>query len=376
MSHIRRADRVEASLIRRMFDLAAEKRRAGADLVDLSIGQPHLPPAQELIRAAADALATGNNGYLPTSGDPQLLDALREYLRQRHGSEPESVMITAGASGALTLAILALAEPGDDVLLPDPYFVSYPQLCHIAGARPIYYDTYPDFRLRPEAVEAAMTDATRLIVINSPANPTGAVFGADELQAVGELAQRRGVAVLSDEIYDTIVFDPPHVSMAPFCERTVTVGGWGKSLAITGWRIGYAAGPADIIDRMTNLQQFTYVCVPGPVQQAVLACRNLWDAPHPNSAAEIYRRQRDRICEALSSAYRFVRPAGAFYLFPEAPGGDASAFCERAIERGVLVIPGGGFSRRDSHFRISFAADDEQLERGIERLLALASEDG
>ena len=376
MSHIRRRDRVEASLIRRMFDLAAEKRRAGADLVDLSIGQPHLPPAQELIRAAADALDTDFNGYLPTSGHPPLLDALRDCLRQRHSSAPESVMITAGASGALTLAILALAEPGDDVLLPDPYFVSYPQLCHIAGARPVYYDTYPDFRLRPEAVEAAMTDATRVIVINSPANPTGAVFGADELQAVGELAQRRGVAVLSDEIYDTIVYDPPHVSMAPFCERTVTVGGWGKSLAITGWRIGYAAGPADIIDRMTNLQQFTFVCVPGPVQQAVLACRDLWDAPHLNSAAEIYRKQRDRICEALASAYRFVRPDGAFYLFPEAPGGDASAFCERAIERGVLVIPGGGFSRRDSHFRISFAADDEQLERGIERLLALAREDG
>lgn len=370
MPEKRRSDRVEASMIRRLFDLATRRRAEDGPTVDLSIGQPHLPAAGALRSSAREGIDDGLNGYAPSTGIQPLRDAVLAFARERRDYSPEAAIITAGASGGLTLAILALAEPGDEVLLPDPYFVSYPQLVEIAGARPVYYDTYPDFRLRPDAIESAITERTRVIVINSPANPTGAVHDEASLRAVAGIAERRGVTVLSDEIYDTLVFDSEHVSIARFCENTVTVGGWGKSLSVTGWRVGYATGPEKVLTDMTKMQQFTFVCVPEAFQRAVLSNRDLWERP---DARDAYRTHRDRLCEALDGHYRFVRPGGAFYLFPEAPGADAEAFCDRALELGLLVIPGGGFSRRNTHFRISFAVENEVLQRGIELLKKLSA---
>lgn len=365
----RRPERVEASLIRSFFDRATRRRAEGGRVVDLSIGQPHLPAPAALRAAACEGIEAGLNGYTPTTGIEPLREAVLEHARTCRGYSPEEAIVTAGTSGGLTLALLALAEPDDDVLLPDPYFVSYPQLVAIAGARPVYYDTYPDFRLRPETIAAAVTERTRVIVINSPANPTGAVHDEEALRGVAEVAQRHGVVIVADEIYDTLLFDTAHASIARFHENTVTVSGWGKSLSVTGWRVGYATGPAAILNDMAKLQQFTFVCVSEAVQRAVLASRDRWDR---SDARDAYRANRDRLCEALAGSYNFVRPGGAFYLFPQAPWGDGSRFCEYAASAGLLAIPGGGFSRRNTHFRLSFAVEADVLEQGIELLLKLA----
>jgi aspartate aminotransferase/aminotransferase len=189
------------------------------------------------------------------------------------------------------------------------------------------------------------------------------------MRAVAELARKHDLTIIADDIYDTLIFDAPHVAMGRLYDRTLTVGGWGKSLSITGWRIGFAAGPADIVQQMIKMQMYTFVCVPGPAQKAVADCRELWPA---EEAARIYREKRNYLCDRLATKYRFERPGGTFYLFPEAPGGSGSAFCERAIEQGLLVIPGIGFSRRDSHFRISFAVADDRLEQAASLLLKLA----
>lgn len=360
----KRAQSMDASGIRKVFDLAANMTHP----VNLSIGQPDFDVPEPAKEAMTAAVRAGRNRYTPSPGIPPLRKAVKERCRTKHGFEPEDVMVTSGTSGGLTLALLAAVDPGDEVLAPDPYFVSYKQLALICGARPVFYDTYPDFRLRREELEKAVTDRAKVLMLNSPSNPTGAVMTEDEVKTACEFARERGVTIISDEIYDPFWYGTRPVSPARFYDRVVTLNGWSKSHAMTGWRIGWAAGPAEIIDQMIKLQQFTYVCAPAPVQHAALETIDLDTEP----VRLAYRKKRDLACGILSEAMAFTGPEGAFYVFPEAPGGSGLEFVKRAIEENVLVIPGNVFSERDSHFRLSFAADDEVIERGCRKLAELA----
>jgi aspartate aminotransferase/aminotransferase len=357
---------MDASGIRKVFDLASKIENP----LNLSIGQPDFDvplPAKAAFKRAADE---GRNRYTPSQGVPELRRAVAERCRSVHGFEPEEVMITSGTSGGLTCALMATVDAGDEVLCPDPYFVSYKQLVLACGASPVFYDTYPDFRLRREALERAATDRVKVLVLNSPANPTGAVPTEDEVRAACEFARERGLLVLSDEVYDPLWYDARPVSPARFHANTVTVNGWSKSHAMTGWRVGWAAGPAEIIREMIKMQQFTFVCAPAPAQHAALAALEL-DTEHVRLA---YRGKRDLACGILREAFGLVEPEGAFYVFPEAPGGSGTEFVGRAIENGVLVIPGDVFSERDTHFRVSFAAADGVIEAGCRRLVELAQD--
>jgi aspartate aminotransferase/aminotransferase len=232
----------------------------------------------------------------------------------------------------------------------------------------VVVDTYPDFRLDLDKVRSALTPRTKLILVNSPANPTGCAATEAELRGLAELAAERDITLVSDEIYRLFQYDAPFVSPARFNERALVIDGFSKSHAMTGWRLGFAHGPADVIDAMTKLQQFTFVCAPQPVQWAGLAALEVDMRPHIDQ----YRRKRDRMLSGLADLYEIVAPGGAFYIFPKAPWGTGGEFVARAIERELLIIPGQIFSRRDSHFRISYAAGDETLDRGIEVLRQLA----
>jgi len=256
------------------------------------------------------------------------------------------------------------------VIIPDPYFVMYKHLVNLVGGKCVFVDCYPDFELRVEKVADAITAKTKLIVLNSPCNPSGAVYSKESIKAVGELAAEKGIVILSDEIYEKFCYDESFTSAGHYHEKMLVLRGFSKTYAMTGWRLGYVAGQEcmrSVIEEMTKIQQYTFVCAPTPFQKAAIAALD-YDV---SEYVEVYRKKRDLLCEGLKDKFDFVKPGGAFYAFIKAPGGTATPFVERAIANNVLIIPGNVFSERDTHFRISYATSDEKIKQGVEVLRGL-----
>jgi aspartate aminotransferase/aminotransferase len=372
MSHpwlAQRTSEFDSSGIRKVFDLAAKMQSP----INLSIGQPdfHVPDAVK--EAAIEAIRADRNGYSVTQGIPPLREALQAQVDAELGHADRKLLITSGTSGALVLATLALVDPGDEVIFCDPYFVMYPALVRMVGGRCVMVDTYPDFQIDPDRIAAAITPRTKLILLNSPANPTGVVASAERIQAVAELAARHKIALLSDEIYRTFTYDSQPARAARWNDQALVVDGFSKTYAVTGWRLGWIHGPAAIIDKLTMMQQYTFVCAPHPLQWAGLAAM---ETDMSRQVAD-YRHRRDLVVSGLREAGYEVAPSGgAFYVFPQVPPGQgtASEFVPRAIEKQLLVIPGNIFSQRDTHFRISYAAPIETIERGLAVLRELNDE--
>jgi len=370
MSHpwlAKRTHEFDSSGIRKVFDLAAKL----SDPINLSIGQPDFPVPDEIKDAACDAVRSDKNGYSVTQGIPALRESLQLRVDDDYGHEDRRVLVTSGTSGALVLSMLALVNPGDEVIVFDPYFVMYPALVGMVGGKCVTVDTYPNFDIDPEKVAAAITPRTKLILLNSPANPTGVVASEASVRAVAELAAEHNIALLSDEIYRTFCYDTPPSSPAQWNDQTLVVDGFSKTYAVTGWRIGWVHGPAAIIDKLTMLQQYTFVCAPHPLQWAALEALEVDMSPQ----VEEYRTRRDLMLTGLREAgYEVAPTGGAFYVFPKVPtgGGTGTEFVARAIEKQLLIIPGNIFSERDTHFRISYAADWETLQRGLDVLGELA----
>lgn len=355
---------IDASGIRKVFALAAQL----SDPVNLSIGQPDYDVDEAVKEVAVEQIRAGFNRYTQTWGVDELRTACSEYYQRTFGAPLENVMITGGVSGGLFLALTALVDPGDEVLFADPYFVMYKHLVNLLGGRPVAIDTYPDFKLTPDRIEAAITPRTKLLLVNAPSNPTGVTMTGDELQAIADTAQKRGIFVISDEIYESLTYDGVRASMAGRCERLMILNGFSKNAAMTGWRIGYAAGPEAVIQAMNTLQQYTFVCAPSFAQMAAIEALKADMTPK----LDAYRRKRDLIYEGLRDlGFRVTKPGGAFYIFPEAPGGDGDAFVAEAIRNNLLVIPGSVFSDRATNFRVSFAAEDKTIQRGLEILKKL-----
>ncbi len=363
---------VDASGIRKVFDLAAKMK----DPINLSIGLPDFDVPAPAKAAAIQAIQAGHNRYTQTQGIAPLRERLRKHLWAELGRDPGEILITSGVSGGLFLAILACIDPGDEAVFLDPYFVMYKHLLTLAGGKAAIVDSYPDFRFHPDRVERAITPRTKMLILNSPSNPTGVVMTPAEVHAAVDLARKHDLLILSDEIYEPFLYDIAAnadrtlPSPARLYENTIILRGFSKSHAMTGWRLGYATGPEAVISQMTKLQQYTFVCAPSPLQYAALAAL---DVPMADAVAA-YRRKRDLVHERLSGKFELVHPQGAFYIFPKAPGGQtASDFVARAIENNVLIIPGNVFSERDTHFRISYATTDEKLIAGCDVLCSLAS---
>lgn len=355
---------IDSSGIRRIFDLAATMK----DPINLSIGLPDFDMPDPIKEAAIEAARKGRNRYTLTAGTPALREKVREHYRR--ASIPfDDVMIASGTSGGLFLVFLTLLDPGDEVLVPDPYFVMYKHLVKFIGATPVMVDTYPNFRLTREALEAATTPRTKLLVLNSPANPTGIVYTEEECRMAVEFAEERGIEILCDDIYEAFCYDGEYVSPARFAKNPIVLSGLSKSVAMTGWRIGWVAGPADLIKAITEVQQYTFVCAPSVAQEAALVALD-YDT---SGIRDQYRARRDIIYNGLRDAgYNVQKPGGAFYIFPEAPNGDGQAFVREGIENNVLTVPGNVFSERNTNFRISFAATEAKLRAGVEVFARLA----
>lgn len=383
------ADRVksiDASGIRRVFDLAAKLK----DPINFSIGQPDFDVPDKIKAAACDAIHAGKNSYTQTQGTPELRATLTARLAKefpstlgRGGADQldadTGLLITSGVSGALLLTLLSTVGPGDEVVIPDPYFVMYKHLVNLAGATPVYLDTYPDFAVTAERIESVLTDRTKLVLFNTPSNPTGVVASQAICNEVVELCEQRGVLLVSDEIYDEFCYEKTQVDGGVWCPsplhhspNALLLRGYSKTYAMTGWRLGYAVGPAPVIEQMTKLQQYSFVCAPSMVQAAGAFALGVDMSEHVNA----YARKRDRVVDRLSPHYNLTTPGGAFYAFPEVPphlGIAASQFIERAVEKNLLIIPGSVFSQRDTHFRLSYACDDAMLECGLDVLVDLAN---
>ena len=359
-----RMKHIDASGIRKAFDMSKSMK----DPINLSIGLPDFDVPEAAKAAAINAIKAGRNAYTVTQGIPELRGKIQESVDAQFGHADRQVLITAGTSGALLLALSCVVNPGDEVIVFDPYFVMYRHLATLAGGVSVLVDTYPDFRIDVAKVEAAITPRTKCIVVNSPANPTGVVCTADEIRDVATLCARRNVLLISDEVYRAFCYDHPFATPATWNQDVLVVDGFSKTYGMTGWRLGYAHGPTRLMQEMAKLQQFSFVCAPSMAQYGGVA------ALDEDLTVQIdgYRRKRDMVVEALRDDFELAFPEGAFYAFPRAPWGTGSEFVAEAIRNNLLIIPGNVFSQRDSHFRISYAVSDEQLRKGLDVLRKLA----
>ncbi len=362
----KRTSKIDASGIRKVFALAGSLK----DPVNFSIGQPDFDVPEPLKEEAIKAIKAGQNKYSQTAGDAILKKRIAEQIRNEFGWSNPAILISSGVSGGLLLAFLALINPEDEVIIPDPYFVIYKHIINMLGGKCVFVETYPDFELPTEKIADAITDKTKLIILNSPCNPTGVVYSLEQIKRLAEIAADKDILVMTDEIYEKFCYDGECPSIANYYENTLLLRGFSKSYAMTGWRLGYvAAGESlkNIIEEMTKIQQYTFVCAPGPFQIAAIAALDY----KISDLVDTYRSKRDLLYDGLKDKFELVKPRGAFYAFVKAPGGSGSKFVEKAIKNNVLIIPGNVFSERDTHFRISYATSDAKIQEGTEILRSL-----
>jgi len=366
-------------------------KRQGRDIVELSAGEPDFDTPAPVVEAAHQALREGFFHYTPNAGLPELREAIAEKLQNenRLTVAPENVLCCSGAKQAIAQAILATCGPGDEVLIPAPYWVSYPDQVLLAGATAVVVEASADegYQLTPESVEAAITPRTRMLIFNSPSNPTGAVYSPAAIEAFAEmLARHPDILVLSDEIYEHVVFDTPHASIGALDgmgERTITVNGFSKSFAMTGWRLGYLAAPRWITDAAATVQSQLTSAPNAVAQRAGVAALAMSHEPL-RQMVEAFRRRRDYLIGRFAGTDGVIcpTPEGAFYLFPDvsgvfgrtAPDGtvvsDGEALCLYLLEKHDLaLVPGGAFGAPGA-VRISYAASMDDIARGADRLLA------
>jgi aminotransferase len=372
----RRMDRVPASGIRRFFDIAAQM----PDVISLGVGEPDFVTPEPIRAAGIRSLEEGRTAYTSNSGLLELRVALSDHLEALYGVryDPESeVLMTVGVSEALQIAAIATLNPGDEVIIPEPCFVAYPAAVIFADAEPVFVPTTVEdsFQVDPERIAAAITPRTRAILIGYPNNPTGAVMPRERLAAIAELAEQHDLLVISDEIYDRLVYGVRHTCFAALPgarDRTILLGGFSKAYAMTGWRLGWMAAPADIVAAARKVHQYAIMSAPTVAQYAALeALRN--GEPYVAAMVAEYDRRRRAIVAGLNAiGLPAFEPQGAFYVFPHVAhlGMSSEMFAERLLrEQQVAVIPGETFGPNGAGFvRICYAASMDKIEMALDRI--------
>ena len=357
-----RIKKIKESPIRKIFSLAA---KSPDNLINLSIGQPHFPAPKNVKNALMDAIKKNKTGYTQTLG----IESLREKIKQKLAKENniktnlDNIIITSGVSGGLFLSFASILDPGDEIVIPEPYFVLYEQLLNFLDIKIKFLETYnDDFQINPEKLEKLITKKTKAILLNSPNNPTGAVYDKSSLEKVIKIARKNNLFIISDEIYEKFDYQKKFFSPGSIYKKTITLNGFGKSHAITGLRIGFAVAPKKIIQSMNNLQQYSFVCAPSVAQFGV---DQSFEVDLSLELKE-YQEKREYIIKNLK--YDFIIPDGAFYFFIKIPKG-AKNFVNTLIKNKILAVPGEAFSytkkKGEKYFRISYAVSFAELKKAI-----------
>lgn len=363
------------------IDARAKAMKAqGVDVIGLGAGEPDFDTPEHIKAAAMGSLDAGFTKYTPAAGIPELRDAIAEKLKKDNGLdyEPSQIVVTCGAKQACFNAFLAMLNPGDEVLIPAPYWLSYPEMVRLAGGEPVIVPTAAEngYKLTPDLFREYTSPLTRMVVLNSPGNPTGTVYTENELAALAEVALDDDIAILSDEIYEKLIYDDVHhVSVASFSgevyNQTVVVNGFSKPYAMTGWRLGYVAAPKDVATRLEAIQSHSSSNATSFAQKGALAAYKGPQDCVEEMRAEFDKRRR-RMCELLDglTSLSYVRPQGAFYVLVDISrtGMSSQDFAEKLLEQQkVAVVPGVAFGA-DHTVRLSYATSMEVIEEGIKRL--------
>lgn len=377
------AKNIKPSGIRKFFDIANEME----DVISLSVGEPDFHTPWHIREAGIESLEKGRTRYTPNRGFIRLRESIAAFLQRHYHVRyaPETdVLVTVGGSEAIDLCIRSIVSPGDEVLIPEPSFVCYVPITQIAGGVPVIVETKPEngFRLTAQELEEKITDRTKLLVLPYPNNPTGAVMRKEDLEEIAGVVERHNLIVLSDEIYASLTYGgTPHVSFASLPgmrERTVLVNGFSKSHSMTGWRLGYAAGPAEIIGVMTKLHQFAIMSAPTTSQYAAIEAMDNGDEDIEYMRGQ-YDMRRRLIVDGLNQmGLTCFEPEGAFYVFPsiQSTGLSSQEFCEKLIySHHVAVIPGDAFGACGEGFvRISYSYSIKHITEALERMEAFLKE--
>ncbi len=372
----KRVAELKPSGIRKFFDIVATMD----DVISLGIGEPDFTTPEPILEAGIEALRQGETHYTSNAGIYELREAISDLLEEKYGVDynpNNEVVVTVGVSEALYLALTAVINPGEEIIIPTPCFVSYQAEVLLAGGVPVEVPGTLDNKFQPEPglIEAAITPKTKAIFIGFPNNPTGAVATRENLLAISRIAEKHDLLVISDEIYDSLVYGVDHVcfaSLPGMKERTITLGGFSKSYAMTGWRVGYAAAPAEILEGLVRIHQYTVMSAPSISQLAALAAIN-HGADHVEEMRVKYDRRRLLIVSRLNEiGLETFLPEGAFYAFPKitSTGLDDEEFAQKLLEEErVAVVPGSAFGAGGSGFvRCSYATKYEKIEAALERI--------
>ncbi len=369
--------------IRRFFDIANEME----DVISLSIGEPDFITPFHIREKGIESLEKGKTWYTPNAGLLALREAISDYVNKRTAVtyDPKTeILVTVGGSEGIDLCLRALIEPGDEVLIPQPSFVCYDPLTRLAGGVPVPIVTRAEdaFRLTAEALRAAITPRTKLLVLPFPSNPTGAVMRREHLEAIAEVLRGTDIVVLSDEIYSDLTYgDEPHVSLVSLpdmAERTVYISGFSKSFAMTGWRLGYACAPAPIMKMMTKLHQFALMCSPTTAQHAAIEALRSGEEDVVAMRSDYDARRRLIVRELDEMGLTCFAPEGAFYVFPsiQKTGLTSEEFCHRLLmEKHVAVVPGTAFGAcGEGYVRISYCYSLKHITEALRRIKAFVEE--
>jgi aspartate aminotransferase len=377
----KRINSLSTSLTIAISTLAGELKAEGKDIISFSAGEPDFGTPQVIKDEAIKAINEGFTRYTPVPGIPELLEAIANKLKRDNNLEykPSQIIASNGAKHSLFNIMQALIEDGDEVIIPSPYWVTYPELVTYSGGKSVIIETedVDGFKITPEKLKNAITDRTKIVILTSPSNPTGAVYTKEELLALGEVLKGTDIFVVSDEMYEKLIYDGEFTAVASVSDdmfqRTITVNGLSKSVAMTGWRFGYLASPNDeLIAAMKKLQSQSTSNINSITQKAAIAGLDGRADDDIEMMRKEFQKRRDIAVELFNEDENLsvLSPAGAFYLFVNIKkiSGDSMQFCKDLLsEKGIAVVPGVGFGS-EGYFRFSFATSEDQIREGIARI--------
>ena len=375
----RKAQAIEPSLTLAITAKAKEMKEKGIDVISFSAGEPDFNTPKNIINAAIKAMEDGNTKYTSVNGILQLREAICKKFKDDNGLEynPSQIVVSTGAKQSLANTFLAILNPGDEVIVSTPYWVSYPELIKLADGKPVFVegDEKSNYKFTKENLEKAVTAKTKAIVLNTPNNPTGTIYNKEELEVIADFAKKYNIIIISDEIYAELTYQTQHVSIASFPEvkdQTLVINGFSKAYAMTGWRLGYVCGHPILINAMKKIHQYAIMCSPTTSQYAAIEAMKNGDTSVEMMVKEYNQRRRVLVDGFRKLGLDCFEPLGAFYVFPciKSTGLSSDEFCEKLLlSEKVLTVPGNAFGDcGEGYIRACYASSMENIKEALARI--------